>query len=65
MILFTALLAFISHKVLAYLQDTTTAASELGWRFLEIHIVKIVLGSVMMLACYDVSNRLTFYPVQS
>ncbi|KAB7495233.1 hypothetical protein Anas_05509, partial [Armadillidium nasatum] len=30
------------------------SVSELTWRFLEIHIIKIVLGSVMMLACYDV-----------
>ncbi|ROT73144.1 putative piezo-type mechanosensitive ion channel component 2 isoform X6 [Penaeus vannamei] len=33
---------------------TLADAMELGWRFLELHIMKIVLGSVMMLACYDV-----------
>lgn len=39
------------------------SVSELTWRFLEIHIIKIVLGSVMMLACYDVSIKSVVYDV--
>ncbi|XP_063601150.1 piezo-type mechanosensitive ion channel component-like [Penaeus indicus] len=49
-----ALVEYYGQKVLARIQTTLADAMELGWRFLELHIMKIVLGSVMMLACYDV-----------
>ena len=32
-----------------------SVVSEIGWRFLEIHIMKIVLFSAFMLSVYDVS----------
>ncbi|KAG7166218.1 Piezo-type mechanosensitive ion channel component-like [Homarus americanus] len=49
-----AVLEHYGQKVLVRIQDTMAAAMELGWRFLELHLMKIVLGSVIMLACYDV-----------
>ncbi|KAK8725946.1 hypothetical protein OTU49_010567 [Cherax quadricarinatus] len=49
-----AMLEYHGLKILAQIQDTMAAAMELGWRFLELHLMKIVLGSVIMLACYDV-----------
>ncbi|XP_071541022.1 piezo-type mechanosensitive ion channel component isoform X2 [Panulirus ornatus] len=49
-----AVMEFYGQKVLAWIQSTMVAAVELGWRFLELHLMKIVLASVMMLACYDV-----------
>nr|XP_045617167.1 piezo-type mechanosensitive ion channel component-like isoform X3 [Procambarus clarkii] len=49
-----AVLEYYGQKALARIQDTMAAAMELGWRFLELHLMKIVLGSVIMLACYDV-----------
>ncbi|XP_066947530.1 piezo-type mechanosensitive ion channel component isoform X4 [Macrobrachium rosenbergii] len=49
-----AFLEFYGQKVFARFQKTLASALELGWRFLELHIMRIVLGSVIMLACYDV-----------
>ncbi|XP_050729563.1 piezo-type mechanosensitive ion channel component-like isoform X11 [Eriocheir sinensis] len=42
------------RRLLDWLQAVLGSALELGWRFLEIHLMKIVLGSVITLACYDV-----------
>lgn len=42
------------QRAVARAHDVLGEALELGWRFLEIHLMKIVLGSVILLACYDV-----------
>ncbi|KAK3878310.1 hypothetical protein Pcinc_017051 [Petrolisthes cinctipes] len=41
------------QRALARAHMVLGEALELGWRFLEIHLMKIVLGSVILLACYD------------
>ena len=55
------MIVYYGQKVINKLNEVLSAAIEIGWRFLEMHITNIVLGSVMMLACYDVRNNLYFY----
>lgn len=51
----TVIVKFVSQLMAKYVHKIVAYVSELVWRFLELHIAKIVLGSVMLLACYDVS----------